>query len=95
MSPDLAMPTPEQKISILEDTLRCFVLGLCSLIPILGAGFAIAAGRAWARVHRADPGRWNPTRRYLRWGIGLASVGALLAVGLVAIIALAVWDEMY
>lgn len=93
MLPEPLLPTPEQKIRVLEGSLRCFVFGLCSLIPILGVGFAIAAGRARWSVRRAYKGRWNPARRYLRWGTGLACVGALLGAGLITIVALMVAQE--
>jgi hypothetical protein len=94
MTPEPPQPTPEQKIRILEGSLRCFTYGLCSLIPVLGPGFAVASGRAWARVRRSYRGRWNPARRYLRWGIGLASVGAVLGTVLVFVAILVLLNEL-
>lgn len=80
------MPTPEVRIRILEGSLRCFVMGLLSLIPLFGAGFAINAIRTHFRVWAEDGRAWNPAQAYLRWGFVLAWIGALItlaALGLV------------
>ena len=76
------MPTPEQKVCILEGSVRCFGLGLCGLIPLLGAAFAPAALRAHTRVWRASARDWNPAAVYLGWGHTLALIGGLLNLAL-------------
>jgi hypothetical protein len=83
-------PTPAQKVRVLEGSLRCFVLGLCSLVPLFGAGFAVAAFRAYARVRRDAVHAWNPARAYLCWGYAFSWLGALVTLGVVLACLLAV-----
>ena len=80
------MLTPEEKIRVLKGSVRCFVMGLLGLIPVLGAGFALGSIRTYFRVTALDDREWNPARRYLYWGLALAWIGALLTLGLVGII---------
>jgi hypothetical protein len=87
------MPTPAQKVSILEGSLRCFVLGLFSLIPLIGAGFAIAAMCEYRRVWRERAHEWNPAQVYVCWGQGLACFGALVTLAAIIFIGLLCVEE--
>ena len=83
------MPTPADKVRVIEQSLRCFVFGLLSLIPLLGLPFAILAVarhlNAWSRGER----EWNPAKPYLVWGFGLAWLGGLISLGALVIIVVA------
>ncbi len=83
------MPTPADKVRVIEQSLRCFVFGLLSLIPLLGLPFAILAIvrhlDAWSQADR----EWNPAKAYLIWGFGLAWLGGLISLGAVALFVIA------
>lgn len=67
------------KISLIEKSLRHFVFGILSLIPILGLPFAVLVlvlAPKWA----SDPKKWNPARRYLVYGKILALFGILITL---------------
>ncbi len=86
------MPTPEEKIRILEGSVHCLSLGFLSLIPIVGASFALAAFRERRAVKRLSVQNWNPAQRQLRWGTTLACVGTCLTLGLVLFLLAALVD---
>ena len=83
------MPTPADKVRVIEQSLRCFVFGLLSLIPLLGLPFAILAvvrhRDAWSQADR----EWNPAKAYLVWGLGLAWLGGLISLGALTIFVIA------
>ena len=81
------MPTPADKVRVIEQSLRCFVFGLLSLIPLLGLPFAVLVRHrdAWSQADR----EWNPARLYLVWGFGLAWLGGLISLGGLAIFVIA------
>ena len=83
------MPTPADKVRVIEQSLRCFVFGLLSLIPLLGLPFAILAvvrhRDAWSQADW----EWNPAKAYLVWGLGLAWLGGLISLGGLAIFVIA------
>ena len=83
------MPTPADKVRVIEQSLRSFVFGLLSLIPLWGLPFAILAvvrhRDAWSQADR----EWNPAKAYLVWGLGLAWLGGLISLGGLAIFVIA------
>ena len=83
------MPTPAEKVRIIEQSLRCFVFGCLSLIPLLGLPFAILAVvrhlNAWSEGDRD----WNPAKPYLIWGFALAWLGGLISLGALAVFVIA------
>ena len=83
------MPTPADKVRVIEQSLRCFAFGLLSLIPLLGLPFAVLAvvrhRNAWSQGDR----EWNPAKAYLVWGFGLAWLGGLISLGGLAIFVIA------
>jgi len=79
------MQTPFERIQLIERSLRCFVFGLLSLIPLAGLGLAILAIRMHFGIW-ADGGReWNPARRYLDGGFCLAWLGILVSLGAIGL----------
>jgi len=80
------MPTPADKVRVIQQSLRCFVFGCLSLIPLLGLPFAILAVarhlNAWSQGER----EWNPAKPYLVWGFGLAWLGGFISLGALAFI---------
>ncbi len=68
--------TPMDLIQAVNRSIRCFVFGLLSFIPVLGLPMAV---NAWIHGHtvlRRRGKEWNPALRYLLWGRALALVGA-------------------
>ena len=83
------MPTPADKVRVIEQSLRCFAFGLLSLIPLLGLPFAILAVTRHLNAWSQGAPEWNPARPYLAWGFGLAWLGGLISLGASAIIVVA------
>lgn len=81
-------PPPLPKSLMIERSLRCFVLGLFGLVPLLGLPCAIRAALESWRVQRHHRGLWNAAQPYLAVGNVLALIGLLLnAVALLLLIA--------
>jgi hypothetical protein len=59
---------PMSKIEMMERSMRCFGLGLASLIPGIGIPMAVVALMESRRVERGSGAMWNPAERYLKWG---------------------------
>ena len=66
------MNTPEQRIQIIEQSMRCFIYSLWGLVPILGIVLAIKALLIHRRVRSVAGTEWNPAGNYLKWGKRLA-----------------------
>jgi hypothetical protein len=81
--------SPAIKIEMIERSVRCFVLGLCGLIPGIGLPLAVMALAESRRATRIGSGQWNAARRYQRWGVFCACLSFVLflleAVGVVAV----------
>ena len=78
------MPTPADKIRVIEQSLASFVFGLLSLIPLLGLPFAILAVVRHLKAWSQGGQEWNPAKPYLLWGFGLAWLGGLISLGALA-----------
>jgi hypothetical protein len=78
------MDTPAERIRVIESSLRCFVYGCLSLIPVLGLIFSVLAMLQRGLLPGSHVDDWNPARRYLAVGYALSWVGGLvsLAIGL-------------
>ena len=77
------------KIRVIKLSLRCLRSGLLGLIPVIGISFIIAAFICYRRVRREAGTEWNPARRQLCWGVGLAITDLVLlsaAIVLVVVI---------
>lgn len=88
------MPSPEQKIRILQSSQSCLVSGLLSLIPIVGLAFAVEAFRRALTVRSAGSEGWNPARPHLRWGLSLAAAGTVLTLLVLLFVGLAISDSL-
>jgi hypothetical protein len=83
-------PPPPLRVEIIERSLRCFILGLFSLLPVIGLPLAaVVLVENWRIKSRAGAA-WNPAGRYLHWacrcacwGAGISSLAALV-LGLMA-----------
>jgi hypothetical protein len=71
-------PTPA-KVQLIEGSMRCFVLGLVSLIPIIGLPLGAVVLALNFRLRSRHREVWNPAERYLKWGCICASWGAMLS----------------
>lgn len=74
--------TANERIQVIEKSLRIFVCGIAGLIPLIGllpAVYAIFGGAHLYSRWRKD---WNPAAAYLNWGmwIGLASTALWLLI---------------
>jgi hypothetical protein len=74
------MEAAVERIRIIRRSLRCFVLGWLSLIPIFGLALGVLAISLHFRVWRDEGCGWNPARRYLATGFCLAWLGCLLSL---------------
>ncbi len=74
------MSDPAARIRVIKESLRCFVLGLFGLVPVLGLPAAWRAIHLHGRIRR-DPGaEWNPACAYARWGCFFGGMGVAVAV---------------
>jgi hypothetical protein len=69
---------PAAKIKMMNGSLRCFIFGLLSLLPIIGLPFAIAALWISGRVRAREKYFWNAARPYRIWGMVCAAGGAVV-----------------
>jgi hypothetical protein len=68
------------RIELMERSLRCFVWGLFSLLPVLGIPMSIMAVWQYGRVKRGQGEMWNPAERYLFCGTVCARLGLAIDV---------------
>jgi hypothetical protein len=76
------MDTPAERIRLIEGSLRCFVFGCLSLLPVLGLVFGILAVLQAGLLPAQPPGDWNPGRRYALAGYALGWLGGLISLGI-------------
>ncbi|MBI1178823.1 hypothetical protein GC207_15430 [bacterium] len=74
------MNTPDQKIFVMEGSLRVFSTGLLSLVPPFGLVCAPLALWRFFSVWSVAGKEWNPARRQLYLGMWAAFVGGFLSV---------------
>ncbi|HUL51300.1 MAG TPA: hypothetical protein VLU94_01820 [Candidatus Nitrosotalea sp.] len=79
---------PSERIRLIERSLRCFVYGWFSLIPLLGLGMAVTALGLHFKTWADTGDSWNPARRYLFAGFILAWIGVLISIGGLALFVL-------
>lgn len=80
--------TATERIQVIEKSLRIFVCGMFSLIPVFGifpGVYAVISGARLYTRHRKD---WNPAASYLLWGmnLGLATLAATFFIFSIALI---------
>lgn len=66
------------KIQMLKSSMKCFVFGLLSLLPVVGLPFALATLWISGRVRVKEKQFWNAARPYRIWGVVCAAVGTIL-----------------
>jgi len=74
------------KIKMLNGSMRCFVYGLLSLIPVFGFPFAIGALWVSGGVRAREKTLWNAARPYRLWGVTCAAVGTVFWAGILMVI---------
>ena len=79
---------------MIRHSIRCFVLGLRGLVPLLGIPASAMALVQYAHVVRRKGTSWNPAERYLAWGLFLGLLGLLLSFIISAIIGLAIVESV-
>lgn len=73
---------PDDRIRLIEGSLRCFAYSLIGLIPLLGVLMAFSALLSGIKLRARSRAMWNPARRYLDMGLAFASLGLIVSVGL-------------
>ena len=68
------------RIETINGSLRCFVFGLLSLVPLLGIPLGVLALLHFRRVAVENGSGWNPARIYLWWGFVLGGMGLLASL---------------
>lgn len=84
--------SPDERIAVIEESLRCFTYGWLACIPFVGVAYLFPAARGFVHARQRKVG-WNPARGYLAAGILLTSAGWLVGVlswllGLIALMEL-------
>jgi hypothetical protein len=79
---------PEMKIKVLKSSIRCLVLGLLGLIPVIGLPFALAALWVWGQVREQEKKFWNAAKPFRVWGVIIAAFGTVVS-SIILIIAIA------
>ncbi len=70
----------EDRIRLIEGSVRCFRCSWLSLIPLVGVAFAMACLLSRARVRRQAWKEWNPAARLLAWSGWIAAAGILFSI---------------
>jgi hypothetical protein len=80
---------PMGKIEMIERSMRCFVLGLWGLLPVIGIPMALMSLLQNRRVKLGQGAMWNPAERYLFWGALCARIGLwpILIIGVLVAVA--------
>jgi hypothetical protein len=71
---DIRAPAAEQRIAQMEDSMRCFVHGWLTLLPLAGIFFVYPSFSFFERIERRGVGS-NPAYFHHLWGLLLASFG--------------------
>jgi hypothetical protein len=81
------------RVELIKKSLRCFVLGLLALLPILGLPMAVLALATIHSVTRRQGQEWNPAQQYLLWGRALAWWGGFVSLVLFTLILSAIINQ--
>lgn len=82
------------KSEILRRSMRCFVLGWWSLLPVLGLIPALLAFADFRAVVLGLGRRWNAARLRLLLGVWLAGLGVLFSLGISTIVTLLILNHL-
>ncbi len=78
------------RVDLIRQSLRCFVLGLLGLVPVIGIPASSMAVVQYIHVMRHRSAEWNPAERYLNWGFFFGLFGLVLTFIACALIGLAI-----
>lgn len=87
------MNTPAQeKLKMLQSSIRCMVFGLLALLPVIGLPFAIAALWLSGCIRKQEKQYWNAAKPYRLIGVTCAAltttgwflVGVIIALKIVS-----------
>ena len=84
------MSNPAERIRLIERSLRCFVYGWLSLIPVIGLVAAFTAIRLHFAPASSTGDEWNPAGCYLKAGCWLARIGILISIAVLALVVMVV-----
>jgi hypothetical protein len=82
------------KSEMLTRSTRCFVLGWCSLLPILGTIAALLALLDFRAVVVGKGSHWNAARTRLLIGAWLATLGLLITLVTVTLFAMVILKKI-
>lgn len=74
------------KLKMLQASVRCLVLGLLGLLPLIGVPFALAALWTAGRVRQQEKQFWNAARPYRLVGVVCAALGLIAWTGVLIIV---------
>ena len=85
------MSPPALRIKLIEDSFRCFVVGLFGVVPLLSLAPGLVAIYLHGRVVDQKGEEWNPAQTYAAAGcvcgwVGVALTAALLTMGLLMVL---------
>jgi len=89
-NPPASVPPPEERIVILNSSLRCFAYSLVGLIPFIGLPFSVAAMNQKRQIKNTAGTDWNPAGRYLKVAGRIAPLGFLSSAGFLVLFCLLV-----
>ena len=81
-----------RRIQVLTGSLRCFVLGCVSLVPLLGLPFGAWAVVLFWKTSSRSAGCPNPAQGYLWAGLVLAVISFLLSALAVVVLPIAIYQ---
>jgi uncharacterized membrane protein len=73
-----AATIPATRIKMMQASMRCLVLGLLGLLPIIGVPFALAALWSSYSARKFEGQFWNPAKPQRILGLICAAIGALI-----------------
>jgi len=82
------------KSEMLTRSTRCFVMGWCSLLPLLGIFPALLAFADFRAVVLGKGPRWNAAKPRLLIGVWLAALGILFSLAVGALLAIVILNKM-
>ena len=66
------------KLKMMKTSIRCLVMGLLGLLPLIGVPFALAALWSSFVARQQEKQFWNPAKPHQVIGLICASLGALI-----------------
>jgi hypothetical protein len=67
----------DEKIRMLQGSVKCLIFGLLGLLPVIGLPCALAALWLSGRIRRSERLYWNAAKPYRVLGAACAATGAI------------------